>query len=202
MTSDADPNQTGQKTNSAAKVALIGGVCGVLTAVISTLGVIATGWLQYRGPGIGPAQAAVATAIPSTSAHPRGAPHSVPPMIVAPGDGEKVGFCLAVRGVASQPPAGEQYWLLTRTAGPGNRYAYVARSVSTNDGLKWHLPKVGVGTLGDDKVMYDLLLVRTNGQQTRDFNERLQRDNRRLELSDDVQIEDQITVIREPSTSC
>lgn len=199
MTSDADSNQIRQKENSAVKVAIIGGVFALLATAI-TPGGIALGWLQYRGPGTGHAEAAVPSANPSASPDPRGTPQSVPPMIVSPGDGDKVGFCLSVRGVASHPPAGEQYWLLTRSAGSG--YAYIVRSITTNDALKWHLPNIGVGPLAADKGMYDLLLVRANSRQARDFNERFQRNDRRLLLPEDVQIEDQVTVIREPGTTC
>jgi hypothetical protein len=86
---------------------------------------------------------------------------------------------------------------------PGSRYIYILRGITPTDSepLQWDLPKVGIGEPADDGKRYQLLMVHTDGDLTRDFNDRDKQNDphlRRRELPANARIADQVTVLRVP----
>ncbi|HSV64441.1 MAG TPA: hypothetical protein VLJ59_00855 [Mycobacteriales bacterium] len=130
---------------------------------------------------------------------------AVPPRIVSPANDEKVGLCVSVRGVV--PPSGgdSAYWLVLHDTNGHDPY-YVGRLIALTSGRSplWSLEKVRIGRRDNLGKKYQLLLVRTEGDLTRDFAGRLKDDNRNLGLQPppSMQVGDQILVLQTGQDTC
>jgi hypothetical protein len=168
--------------------AWIGAGAVVLAAVISTVvPLLVAGWLQYRGPGSAPP------------------PAGVPAEIITPVDGERVGLCPAIRGIAAPAEGDVAYWLALQDVAQGiehPRIYLVARITVNPRRMSWDLGKIRIARPDQIDQDFYVLLVRSTGDLTREFADRIEQNSRYLSRSDAGTVVDQIRVTQTAEPAC
>jgi hypothetical protein len=198
MSTQPDIKPDRRKEDLEIQKARIGARATVRAAVLGLLGTVIAGGLGFS--------AAVLLHQGGGSAEVK---EVVPGEIVAPLDGERVGLCPLIRGVAPPVDGGVAYWFAVQGVAdernPDHKI-YLARQIAVNPKRsEWDLGNVHIAKPNQLNQDFYLLLLRTDGDLTHRFADHIARnDNDRYfpRLDPRIVVVDRIRVTQTAEPAC